>query len=608
VNLSRASWLIVIAVVVITAAVPSLRALARRQAHGAVATRGEPDAAAQAFSDSLLRDLFGLHLQSPAVYAISWGSTPGVARNAIPFVLAQYPDDAEMLASAAFLAQGEVNDLEREQRTEEASALTEEVHGLLARAASEEASPAYWAAYAEYTLEPLRCRRIGESGVDPGDPQSVQEARRDLDEQRAEDVEWGLAEPTQVQVAEALKALREWEQADRENAMPVALRAWALYAVGRDEEAIAALRRADSLPICTSRGWERGEGVRRLALDLGCSPLEAVLQASNAWDSSSFMGKLRSLARVAVYEGRVAQLDGRPEDAIAMWTAAIDLGRRYADSSYTIIGGLVGAAVEGIGAAPVWSWQSDSVTGMPGGPLMKGRLMYGPQYEFYVEHRGQASADEIRDHLLVAKLRSRMTHDYMSTDPSYPSVLLAGYYPLISQLVATAGVPLLLLLVIPGLIGRNHRMPPAWDRQLKHLATWLLVLTSAAVAWAVVGARLFPDAPIYPGLPLSLVLLPGLLVLVGTLVLSVLAWGKSHPFGATWGASVRRITPPMLAFLAVCYLVISFGSTRHCCRLAGETAQPEMERLIAWVGPDWYNPPVPPDAWIPQHPPSQTNL
>jgi hypothetical protein len=386
--------------------------------------------------------------------------------------------------------------------------------------------------------------------------------------------------------------------------MPVALRAWALYALERDEEAMAALKEAASLPIATGRGAERGEAVRALALELGASPLDAVGEASNVWTGLWCLSKLRSLVRIAVYEGRRAQLEGRPQQAVALWMAAVHLGRSCAKSAYTTIEHINAIATEGIAGSPVWRWCRDSITGIPDGPLMRGRLMYGPQYEFYVEQMGEKAADEIRDHLLVAKLRSAMHWDHLRDDTSYERLVLSCYFPFIGQLVAGAGLPLLALLVLLGFFGRSYGVPEEWARRLRRLAVWLLVVTTFAIAWALVGARLFPESAAYPGLPLSLFALPGLLVFVTTFLFALLAWADRGPFIATWSASLRRIVPPTLALLAIWYLAISIMSVNRCCGSAQELTQPEMQKLIEWAGPEWHNPTVPPDAWRAEYPPN----
>jgi hypothetical protein len=596
----RLSWIIVAVVVVVVAATPTLRQLAGRQLRAALHRPAERGPVAQWF----FGEFFGFHVESPAAHGMAWSSAPDIGERAIPFVLAHHADDAEMLTAAAYLAEGEADNLERQDQPDEAEALREQSHLLLKRAASPDGPAACWAAYAEDTLWHLSCDRIGTLGIDPGDAEATQEARWQLEERLASDAEMGFSEPTPGQVEEALGALRGWQQADPENAMPVALRAWVLYALERDDEAMAALKEAASLPIATGRGAERGESIRALALELGASPLDALLEASNVWTGLWCLSKLRSLARIAVYEGRRAQLEGRPEDAIALWMAAVHLGRSCAKSAYTTIEHLSAIATEGIAGSPVWRWSHDSSTGIPEGPLLGGRFMYGPQYEFYVEHMGEEAADEIRDHLLVVKLRSAMHRDHIRDDTAYERLVLAGYFPFIGQLVAGAGLPLLALLVLLGFFGRSYRVPEEWARRLRRLAVWLLVVTAIAIAWALVGARLFPESPVYPGLPVSLFALPGLLVFVTTFLFALLAWADRGPFIATWSASLRRIVAPMLALLAVWYLAISIMSVSRCCQLAQDLAQPEMERLIEWAGPEWHNPTIPPDAWRAEYPPN----
>jgi hypothetical protein len=153
----RLSWLIVAVVVVVVAATPTLRQLAGRQLRAALHRPAERDLLAEWF----LGDFFGWHLESPAVHAMLWSSAPDIGARAIPFVLAHHADDPEMLAAAAHLAEGEADNLERQDRPDEAEALREESHSLVKRAASPDGPPACWAVYAEHALWHLTCNRIG---------------------------------------------------------------------------------------------------------------------------------------------------------------------------------------------------------------------------------------------------------------------------------------------------------------------------------------------------------------------------------------------------------------------------------------------------------------
>jgi tetratricopeptide (TPR) repeat protein len=602
VNLSRASWLIVVAAIAVTAAVPSLRSLARRQFHAF--PRRPTDEQTMALSVMTLFTRGGM--ESPASYGWLWhmqGAKTDIGYRALPFALEQRPEKPELWAAAAQLAAGQARDLERAGKGEEAEALRAQAMAVFRRAAERADSPACWAGYAVHLLQPLECNRIGESGVDPGDPEAVALERQRLEEGGFLEGDDSVSKQPSPQAEEALEALRSWARVDPDNAVPVALRAWVLYGLRRDGEAVVLVSELTNLSVATDRAGERAQALRDLLNGLDPSPVGTSVSESDLRGYPSTMGRLRSIARIMSYEGRRAQLEGRQEEAVALWDSGFRLGQLLCESADTTIEYLVGSAVEGIAIHPVWSWRLDSRTGSSGGPLMGGRLWYGPHYEFYVAVAGLEAAEELRDTYTTTKLRTAMIGAHFEQSRQYERSVLVGYYAFIGQVIAAIALSLLLLSATIGLLGRRYEMSDEWTRHLRRLRAWLLGLIGAAIAWAIVGAWLAPEAPIYPWLPFSLFAPAVVLVFLGSFLFSLLAWGSRRPFWATWGVSVRHTVPPLLALLAIAYLVTSVLSLHYWRQLTEPTSQPEMERLTAWAGPDWHNPPVPPDAWVAEHPP-----
>ena len=134
---------------------------------------------------------------------------------------------------------------------------------------------------------------------------------------------------------------------------------------------------------------------------MGMPEPEAIITSWSALIFPSF-ARLRSSARIALYEGRLAQMQGRPEDAIRWWNSSIDIARHMEESTDSVIGFLVAAAIGGITGTPVWRWVHDERSGIPDGPLFKGRYFYGHQHAFYVSQVGEAADAELRDGIIAA--------------------------------------------------------------------------------------------------------------------------------------------------------------------------------------------------------------
>lgn len=90
----------------------------------------------------------------------------------------------------------------------------------------------------------------------------------------------------------------------------------------------------------------------RLGLSRSCSvPTESAISNLNAMFGD--LAKLKSLARLLVEEGRLAELENRPEDAARSYVDAIQFGNEISHGGF-LLHRLVGVASEAIGAAPLF--------------------------------------------------------------------------------------------------------------------------------------------------------------------------------------------------------------------------------------------------------------
>ena len=115
--------------------------------------------------------------------------------------------------------------------------------------------------------------------------------------------------------------------------------------------------------------------------------------------------QLRQEAHIASYEGKLAMMQGRNAEALAWWEPTWKIAHTMTESADTLIGYLVGEAVEGIDAAPDWRWCPNKKTGCAG-PLMGGAIFYGKQHAQCAALLGPAADRELRDRLVLGKLRS----------------------------------------------------------------------------------------------------------------------------------------------------------------------------------------------------------
>jgi hypothetical protein len=498
---------------------------------------------------------------------------------AAEFVRVHYPKDADMLMAAGLLT------------TDPKTSLV-----LLKEAATANGSNAAWAAYViRLAEEGPEFHRPGESGIDPADPRQVAEEARMSPEMHLPD------RLSEQEAAPILAAIRDWERADPQNAAPLVYEVWYLYGLHRDAEALARWREAGRLPTFSAGYWEQFAAVAHLLSRMGMSDYQAISTswtASNAYESFT---RPRVVSRIASYEGRLAQLDGRPNDALAWWNATMEVGRHAQESADTMIQVLDGIAVEGIGARYVWIWGGDHITGIPGGPILGGRYFRGAAYDFYVSHEGQQAADEVRDGLLKARVHSMLMGEYHKQQQVLP-----GWHWVLGN-AAIAGIVTVAFLIAFLAVG-------TWRRRQADGATRLgrgprVALAVLALAPAAAGAMLSTWAsqhaasthPFDPGRAMGAGLL--LAVALALLLPAIAAWASRRPearIPTAWRGNLRQTLPLAIAIsgaLALCLAITGKSMQAAWTRDWFAGHRNEMTKMVQSFGPEWDHPRIPPDAW-----------
>ena len=305
-------------------------------------------------------------------YVTAEPTAPTHVEDCIRFVQTNHPDDPAMLTAAGCVAEGadirgdipEDPLVVGQQSGYESKALE-----LLRRGTEAGGGPTAWAAYANALARDFRgYPRVGETGYDPTDLEE-----RALAEEEAA-TRPGPTTPPEDAAAPLLRALDEWEQADPANGLPAAMKAGVLYGLRRDSEALQAWVRAAELPAMSTHIREVERSARGLFASMGFSDAEAAVLAVQAKRAVVYsLADVRSSARLAVYEGRTAMMQGRGGDAVRLWDATMDIGKHFAQSRGDVVDFLQGKAIAANGAAPSWVWRSDESSGLSGGPLDEGR-------------------------------------------------------------------------------------------------------------------------------------------------------------------------------------------------------------------------------------------
>jgi hypothetical protein len=475
----------------------------------------------------------------------------------------------------------------------------------LAREALEKGpTPVTWGAYVDSFLagKSPGYERLGTSGIDPSDPAAVAENQQSIAESKSQ------TRLSPKDVAPILSALTTWENGDSENALPVALEAYYLYGLHRDVEARERLIRAGQLPEVTSYTAQRSAAARLLFERMGMPAAEAAFAADYSILLPSY-ARLRSVARIGVYEGHLARMHNRPQEAVRLWQAVQDLGSHLETSSTIMIGYLVGVAIEGIGAAPAWKWYADGTVGLSGGPLLRGRIFYGKYHDLYVRYAGYAADAQLRDHLVLGKLRTQLFRSGNYWDEPMTGYVRGAELMGLALVVAGLAAVLLWVFLLFGTWRRGEADAAATFGPVAGFVVALLMLALPALggwflaartsdehsqSWAIVAGRLMA------GLLFALVL-----ALLISLAASDIGRKPGVRLLAAWRGNLRRLIPLALAIAALLYLGLGVAAAAERAAWLRTRQGPEgneMARVIRKLGPSWDHPTVPRDSWRAEYP------
>ena len=511
----------------------------------------------------------------------------GYAERAPQFVREHYPDDPEMLMAAGLLT------------TDYDTGVA-----LMKEALEKGGGGAVWAAYAGLLASRLPdYHRVGTWVVDPADPDAVARVEEKIAESGGPTkLAWG-------EVAAIMEVAREWAEAEPDSGMPLALETYYLYGLHRDQEALERWEEAASRPEVASHQQEFLWAISGLLVDMGEPELQAIQSSfSVAFEPTEAVTSApRHCARMGGYEGRLARLEGRPDDAIRWWMATVQFGRHMQQSADTLMEGLVAISVEAIGGSPVWVWKPDRETGIPDGPLQGGRLFHGEHHDLFVSQAGEQAAEQVRDSMVRAKVRSQLSREYYKSFQGPPegqlrSMMLRAYSFWYGLLVVVS------LLVFAGVSLRARKRADeattlSWPWRML-LA--LLALAPVSIAFALMSFALRKSIE-QPGL--QLVVSAGMaLTLLSILLLPLLAAFRSRTAGArlvtAWRGNLRRVLPVGIVVLAALSLGLGITGRRAQAEWARNwLSETEMARVVREIGPEWEDPEIPPDAWRAEPPP-----
>jgi hypothetical protein len=444
--------------------------------------------------------------------------------------------------------------------------------------------------------------RPGNWGFDPSDAEAMEEGRR-------RDAEAGVPDRLSPgDVAAAMDALRGWEAAEPGNGLPVALEVRCLYGLHRDSDALLRWEEASTLPGISTHAQERLWAVERLLSGMGMHSWDAMYAAyAVAWELV-FPARLRDTARIGLYEGRLARLEGRDEEAVRWWEATVGVGRGMQESAGTLLEHLVGVAMEGIGASEAWQW--DRAAGAADGPLEGGRLFLGPAHEFYVGQAGAAAAHELRDSVVRAKVRSMLIKDYTRRLPAVPDGLMRPM--LLRGLSAVSAALLVMFLVVFGAVSvwarrradEATRLGWRWGSAAAVLCLLPFLAAAGALWMGRKGGAEFQTASyasMLGGLALSLV---GMIVV--PLVVARWSRGPGARLAAAWRGNLRRVLPAAIVVCAVLSLGVGLAGRGAAADWVEQWhSETEMERVVREIGPEWAEPTIPEDAWRAEPPPER---
>jgi hypothetical protein len=504
----------------------------------------------------------------------------------VAFVNRYYPHDPQMLLAAGV----EGND-----------------RGMLRHAIAAGAGPAAWAALTATYAEKIRAPRIGAAGVDPANTVMVRETEQQLK------ADWAKERATLGDQHEMLDALHGWEHADPQNGLPLALETVVLYGIDRDAEALARWREAGRRPLVTMHRGEVEKADTPLQQRLGAPYLESVTAVATTY-GIGISAQLREAARFTQYEGRKAQLEGRAQEAVAIWNATADFGYHMQQSAETIVDYLVGSALEGIGAAPTWEWHIDSTEPDYSDPnaYRKGRVWFGEQHAFFLAHASVTRDVELRDRRVLGMSRVTILRHFIDADPTLRYLDLDRSLGLFGLALLGSAAGLFVCFLLVSVAHRKEADVAVGSRAWTVLFPVASALGIALVAIEIkVGAYatyMHMAMPVAPSMWSAW--LPGAtpltLCIVAFLFALLFARRRTPAWFAAWRGNLRRALPPTIALLVLCYLGTVIAAIAPRAEATRLLSQNEMAALRRFAGPSWDHPKIPADAWRAAYPPQTT--
>ncbi len=508
------------------------------------------------------------------------------AERAPQFVREQYPDDPEMLMAAGLLTTNYDTGV-----------------ALMKEALEKDGGGAAWAAYAGLLAARLPdYQRLGLWVVDPADPEAVARVEGIISKQPAP------RKLAAAEVAEIMEVARHWAKEEPDNGMPLALETYYLYGLHRDQEALERWEEAASRPEAESHRQEFQWAARRLLIEMGERELDAIQFSwwSVRLENIEVMSSAPShCARIGGYEGRLARLEDRPDDAIRWWMATVQFGRHMQQSADTLMQCLIASVIEEIGGSPVWTWQPDGMSGIPDDPLQGERLFHGEHHDFFVSQAGEQAAEEVRDSMVRAKVRAQLAKDYrrrLRADPFIRSAMLLGLSALF------VGLLVVFLLVFVGISIRARKQA---DEATDLPPGPRLIIVFLALLPATAGGVLYwTQLSIRQSQPWLLMVFFGgfaLTPLAALLLPLIAARSTRQPparLATAWRGNLRKVLPLAILLCATLSLALGIAGRRAEAEWARNwPTETEMERVVEAIGPRWTNPTIPPDAWRNEPPP-----
>ena len=582
----RMPWAVVVGVVLVVVAVPSIRGQARLQWHMGPWPRPPYSSDVPAAPGLADTDLDPEKWISRAL----WHH----ARECAPFTARRYRNDARMLLAAGALAHGAAVQAGRFGDDAASERYRQTAAETIGQAAEISDTPEVWAAYA-LTVPLPSYDRVGTWGADPLDREDIAWTEREI-------AEYGLPPEIRPEDATAfLDALHEWQRVDPGNGLPLAMEAWVLYGLHRDSEALSRWEEAARSPTFSTRSEDIRASAARLAEHMGLPAPESEMLAD--WTTSRqaiVYSLLREGTHMAVYEGLVAHLEGRSAESVRLWNAAADIGRSLQASTQEPVAFGIGAALEGMAVKPVWTWLPDSATGTKGGPLRGGRLWYGEQHESYVGHAGEKLAADLRDRLLTASVREQLLYDsFEGMPPDIAAMAIAGYFLFLGQVVGAQLLVVLLMFAVIASVSRGKVRPSA--RLPARVVVLAAVAAAATAAAGAIAGKWFATTPFVTGhLVQAVIVLPAVLTLLWALLEGWRARQRDRSSLRSCVLQVRQLLPPTAAVLSLVYLALALGTVILRARVATGYAEVEhgsMAYVTRQLGKAWTEPVIPADAW-----------